>query len=78
MCCSLCDDFVRTDVCSLLDNEEKCRTPLNVRHPNVCWMDAMVVNEAIRHGLQINEVDGTRSVVANLEGVIFQIILKRD
>ncbi|KAJ8467098.1 hypothetical protein OPV22_029650 [Ensete ventricosum] len=41
-------------------------------------MDAMVVNEAIRHGLQINEVDGTRSVVANLEGVIFQIILKRD
>ncbi|URE30171.1 Putative methyltransferase [Musa troglodytarum] len=41
-------------------------------------MDAMVVSEAIRHGLQINEVDGTRSVVANLEGVIFEITLKRD
>lgn len=41
-------------------------------------MDAMVVSEAIRHGLQIDEVDGTRSVVANLEGVIFEITLKRD
>ncbi|KAA8544638.1 hypothetical protein F0562_022650 [Nyssa sinensis] len=38
-------------------------------------MDAMVISEAIGHGLQINEVVGTRSVVGNLEGVIFEITL---
>uniref|UniRef100_A0A5B6YPA8 Putative Methyltransferase family protein isoform 3 n=1 Tax=Davidia involucrata TaxID=16924 RepID=A0A5B6YPA8_DAVIN len=37
-------------------------------------MDAMVISEAILHELQINEVVGTRSVVGNLEGVIFEII----
>lgn len=36
-------------------------------------MDAMVINEAIRHGLQINEVSGTRRIIKNLEGVIFEI-----
>lgn len=38
-------------------------------------MDSMVVAEAIRHGLSIHEVRGTRSVVGNLEGVIYDIIL---
>lgn len=39
-------------------------------------MDALVVSEAVGHGLQINEVDGTRTVVKNLEGVIFEITLR--
>ncbi|XP_071711345.1 uncharacterized protein [Rutidosis leptorrhynchoides] len=38
-------------------------------------MDVMVTKEAIQHGLQIREVDGTRSVIANLEGVIYEITL---
>ncbi|XP_021277906.1 protein N-lysine methyltransferase METTL21A isoform X2 [Herrania umbratica] len=38
-------------------------------------MDSMVITEATRHGMLINEVAGTRSVVANLEGVIFEITL---
>lgn len=38
-------------------------------------MDVMVTKEAIQHGLQIHEVDGTRSVIANLEGVIYEITL---
>ncbi|WOL08754.1 hypothetical protein Cni_G17507 [Canna indica] len=39
-------------------------------------MDSMVVNEAIKHGMRISEVDGTRSVMANLEGVIFEMTVK--
>ncbi|KAI3707705.1 hypothetical protein L6452_26334 [Arctium lappa] len=38
-------------------------------------MDLMVIKEAIQHGLQIHEVDGTRCVIANLEGVIYEITL---
>ncbi|GAA0149483.1 hypothetical protein Leryth_016287 [Lithospermum erythrorhizon] len=38
-------------------------------------MDAMVVTEAIRHGFQINEVDGARAIVHNLEGVVYEITL---
>lgn len=38
-------------------------------------MDLMVTKEAIQHGLQIHEVDGTRCVIANLEGVIYEITL---
>ncbi|KAF3454040.1 hypothetical protein FNV43_RR04487 [Rhamnella rubrinervis] len=38
-------------------------------------MDLMVINEARQHGLQINEIVGTRSVVANLEGAIFEVTL---
>lgn len=38
-------------------------------------MDSILVDEAIRHGMKINEVNGTRSVVSNLEGVIFEISL---
>lgn len=40
-----------------------------------CRMDLMVIAEATRHGMLINEVIGTRSVVGNLEGVIFEITL---
>lgn len=39
-------------------------------------MDSMVINEATRHGLLINEIVGTRSVVGNLEGVIFEVTHK--
>ncbi|KAI7755650.1 hypothetical protein M8C21_013794 [Ambrosia artemisiifolia] len=38
-------------------------------------MDVMVTKEAIGHGLQIHEIDGTRSVISNLEGVIYEITL---
>nr|XP_043637848.1 protein N-lysine methyltransferase METTL21A [Erigeron canadensis] len=38
-------------------------------------MDVMVTKEAIQHGLRINEVAGTRSVISNLEGVIYEITL---
>ncbi|XP_039015313.1 protein N-lysine methyltransferase METTL21A-like isoform X1 [Hibiscus syriacus] len=38
-------------------------------------MDLMVIAEATRHGMLINEVAGTRSVVGNLEGVIYEITL---
>lgn len=39
-------------------------------------MDAMVLSEAHRHGLSTKEVAGTRSVVGNLEGVIYEIALQ--
>ncbi|KAL3718544.1 hypothetical protein ACJRO7_003641 [Eucalyptus globulus] len=38
-------------------------------------MDSMVINEATRHGMKIAEVPGTRSVVGNLEGTIYEVIL---
>ncbi|KAJ8450595.1 hypothetical protein Cgig2_020232 [Carnegiea gigantea] len=41
-----------------------------------CSMDAMVLSEAHRHGLSTKEVAGTRSVVGNLEGVIYEIALQ--
>ena len=41
----------------------------------ICRMDLMVITEAIPHGMLIKEVAGTRSVVGNLEGVIFEIKL---
>ncbi|XP_052489496.1 uncharacterized protein LOC105793973 isoform X3 [Gossypium raimondii] len=41
----------------------------------LCRMDLMVISEATRHGMLINEVAGTRSMVGNLEGVIFEITL---
>ncbi|XP_057956152.1 uncharacterized protein LOC131149587 [Malania oleifera] len=39
-------------------------------------MDVKVLDEAVRHGMRVNEVPGTRSVVGNLEGVIFEITLQ--
>ncbi|KAM7528581.1 hypothetical protein LguiB_031991 [Lonicera macranthoides] len=38
-------------------------------------MDIMVTSEATEHGLQINEITGTRAVVGNLQGVIYEITL---
>lgn len=35
----------------------------------------MVVNEAVQKGMWIKEVEGTRTTVSNLEGVIFEITL---
>ncbi|XP_022943521.1 protein N-lysine methyltransferase METTL21A [Cucurbita moschata] len=39
-------------------------------------MDALILDEASRHGMQMTEVAGTRSVVGNLQGVIYEITLK--
>ncbi|XP_074576819.1 uncharacterized protein LOC141833310 isoform X2 [Curcuma longa] len=39
-------------------------------------MDTMIVDEALKHGMQISEVQGTRTVIANLEGVIFEITMQ--
>ncbi|XP_068663853.1 uncharacterized protein [Aristolochia californica] len=39
-------------------------------------MDAMVVDEAVQHGMQVSEVKGTRSEVGNLQGVIYEITLQ--
>lgn len=41
----------------------------------LCSMDSLVVSEAIGHGMHINEIPGTRSVVGNLEGSIFEVTL---
>ncbi|XP_002530835.3 protein N-lysine methyltransferase METTL21A isoform X1 [Ricinus communis] len=38
-------------------------------------MDSLVIKEAVRHGMRINEVTGTRSTIGNLEGVIFEVSL---
>uniref|UniRef100_A0A803L3X3 Uncharacterized protein n=1 Tax=Chenopodium quinoa TaxID=63459 RepID=A0A803L3X3_CHEQI len=38
-------------------------------------MDQMVLDEAQGHGLSTKEVAGTRSIVGNLEGVIYEITL---
>lgn len=38
-------------------------------------MDVMVPKEAIQHGLNIKEIAGTRTVIADLEGVIYEITL---
>ncbi|PIA60077.1 hypothetical protein AQUCO_00400749v1 [Aquilegia coerulea] len=38
-------------------------------------MDTLVIDEAVKHGMQVSEVQGTRSVVGNHEGVIFEISL---
>lgn len=36
-------------------------------------MDTIVLNECAKHGMKVNEVGGTRSIISNLEGVIFEI-----
>ena len=43
----------------------------------LCSMDTLILDEASRHGMQMTEVDGTRSVVGNLQGVIYEITLKQ-
>ncbi|KAK7259322.1 hypothetical protein RIF29_24926 [Crotalaria pallida] len=39
-------------------------------------MDSMIIVEASKHKLQMKEVLGTRSIVGNLEGVIFEATLE--
>uniref|UniRef100_A0A453AXY6 Uncharacterized protein n=1 Tax=Aegilops tauschii subsp. strangulata TaxID=200361 RepID=A0A453AXY6_AEGTS len=39
-------------------------------------MDALVLKEAEKHGMVVEEVDGTRTTITDLEGVIFDITLK--
>ncbi|CAA2991962.1 N-lysine methyltransferase METTL21A [Olea europaea subsp. europaea] len=76
-------EFDLSSVPLLFDTVEKI---LSVGRENKCKfilayvsrakvMDTLVISEAIRHGLQINEVTGTRAVVQNLEGVVFEITL---
>lgn len=38
-------------------------------------MDEMVISEATKQGMKVKEVPGTRAVISNLEGVIFEISL---
>ena len=39
-------------------------------------MDALVLNEADKHGMLVEEVDGTRDTISHVQGVIFNITLK--
>ncbi|XP_047067706.1 protein N-terminal and lysine N-methyltransferase efm7-like [Lolium rigidum] len=39
-------------------------------------MDALVLKEAEKHGMLVEEVDGTRTTISHLQGVIFSIILR--
>ncbi|KAJ6692181.1 METHYLTRANSFERASE-RELATED [Salix purpurea] len=39
-------------------------------------IDSLIMKQAADHGMRIVEVTGTRSVVANLEGVIFEVTLQ--
>ncbi|XP_006658031.1 protein N-terminal and lysine N-methyltransferase efm7 [Oryza brachyantha] len=39
-------------------------------------MDVLVLKEAEKHGMHVKEVDGTRTTVSNLEGVIYDIALQ--
>ncbi|KAJ1292125.1 hypothetical protein BS78_02G368500 [Paspalum vaginatum] len=41
-------------------------------------MDRLVLMEAEKRGMCVKEVDGTRTAISNLEGVIFDITLKSD
>ncbi|KAF3791480.1 hypothetical protein EJ110_NYTH08370 [Nymphaea thermarum] len=40
-------------------------------------LDELVIEEATQHGLQVSEVQGTRSKVGNHEGVIFEFTIQR-
>ncbi|MED6221162.1 hypothetical protein PIB30_051780 [Stylosanthes scabra] len=39
-------------------------------------MDSMIVIEASTHQMQMKEVAGTRRIVGNLEGVVYEITLQ--
>ncbi|KZV38200.1 hypothetical protein F511_40380 [Dorcoceras hygrometricum] len=80
-----CIIFQQCSIPSLFDTVEKI---LRVRQQGNCKfilayvsrakvMDALVISEAIRHGLLVSEVTGTRTIVKNLEGVIFEITCGR-
>lgn len=78
--------FQQSSICLLFNTVEKL---LQARRDGQCkfilayvsrtkTMDSLVISEAARCGMQINEVVGTRSVVGNLEGVIFEVTLKKQ
>ncbi|KAJ0046818.1 hypothetical protein Pint_05509 [Pistacia integerrima] len=81
---SRCISFQQSSIPPLFDTVEQF---FRIRETGQCkfilayvsrakMMDAMVISEATRHGMLINEIAGTRSAVGNLEGVIFQVTLK--
>ncbi|KAI3814284.1 hypothetical protein L1987_19035 [Smallanthus sonchifolius] len=65
-------DTVKQLLCQ--QGKERCRFILAYVSRSK-MMDVMVTKEAIGHGLQIHEVDGSRTVISNLEGVIYDITL---
>ncbi|KAL2456240.1 putative methyltransferase family protein [Abeliophyllum distichum] len=82
-CFIVCNCFQQSSIPLLFDTVEKL---LGVAREKKCKfilayvsrakvMDTLVISEAIRHGLQINEVTGTQAVVKNLEGVVFEVTL---
>ncbi|CAL9018643.1 unnamed protein product [Prunus brigantina] len=78
--------FQQSSICLLFDTVEKL---LRNRKEGQCkfilayvsrtkTMDSLVISEAVRCGMQINELVGTRSVVGNHKGVIFEVTLKKQ
>ncbi|XP_021604820.1 protein N-lysine methyltransferase METTL21A [Manihot esculenta] len=41
-------------------------------------MDTLVIKEAAQHGMRMNEVPGTRALIGNLEGVIFEVSINKN
>jgi len=79
----LAESFQQSSISCLFDSVERiirtqtgnCRFILAyVSRANV--MDGLVLKEAEKHGMCVREVDGTRTTISNLEGVIFDISLK--
>ncbi|XP_050369559.1 uncharacterized protein LOC126787702 [Argentina anserina] len=75
--------FQQSSITPLFDTVEKL---LRVRKEGMCkfilayvsrakTMDTLVISEATQRKMQINELVGTRSVVGNLEGVIYEVNL---
>ncbi|KAK9939436.1 hypothetical protein M0R45_016132 [Rubus argutus] len=73
----------QSSITSLFDTVE---TLLRVRKEGTCkfilayvsrakTMDSLVISEATQRKMQINELVGTRSIVGNLEGVIYEVNL---
>ncbi|KAI0526808.1 hypothetical protein KFK09_002399 [Dendrobium nobile] len=63
LCSRFCSEVVLTD-----HNDEVLEVS----------MDEMVINEAVKLGMEVNEVAGTRSIISNLQGVIYEIILPKQ
>uniref|UniRef100_I1QCL1 Uncharacterized protein n=1 Tax=Oryza glaberrima TaxID=4538 RepID=I1QCL1_ORYGL len=80
---ALAESFQQSSISCLFDTVErllriqasKCRFILAyVSRAKV--MDVLVLKEAEKHGMHVKEVDGTRTTISNLEGVIYDITLK--
>ncbi|XBI89843.1 hypothetical protein VPH35_027593 [Triticum aestivum] len=78
-----CESFQQASIPCLFDTvvkllrmqANKCRFILAyVSRTKV--MDALVLKEAEKRGMVVKEVDGTRTTITDLEGVIFDITLK--